>query len=208
MKLPRLTAALLAVIASALLTTASAVAQEAYTRKPVNMRAGPDRNYPLVAWLPGGATVYVNGCLNDYRWCDVTAGPNRGWIYAGNLEYTYQGRPVTIYGNGQNLALPVIAFILGNYWNDYYRDRPWYGGYNQWNNWRPGTRPPVWRPQPPRPPIVRPQPPRPPIVVQPPRPRPPVVQPPPRPQPQPPRPIPMPKPREQAPVNPPNGSLR
>jgi len=203
MKLPRLCSSLLAVVAAALFA-GSVAAQEAYTRKPVNMRAGPDRNYPLVIWLPGGSTVYVNGCLSDYRWCDVTAGPNRGWIYAGNLEYTYQGRPVTIYGNGQTLALPVIGFILGSYWNDYYRDRPWYGGYNQWNNWRPGQRPPVWRPQPPRPPIVRPQPPRPP-VIQPPRPRPPVVQPP---RPQPPRPIPMPKPQERPPVNPPNGSLR
>ena len=215
MKFSRLCASLL-IVASALTFASAAAAQEAYTKKPVNVRAGPDRNYPLVAWLPGGAIVYVNGCVEDYRWCDITSDATRGWVYAGNLEYTYQGRPVPIYGNGPTLALPIISFILGSYWNDHYRDRPWYGNQNQWNNWRPGVRPPPRpgvRPQPPRPPVVRPQPPRPPITVQPPRPpRPPVTQPSPRPQPPgsmpPGRPQPMPKPSERPPVNPPNGSLR
>lgn len=221
MKISRLYAVLLAVVAA--LTLSSVVAaQEAFTTKAVNVRAGPDRQYPLVVWLPAGSQVFVNGCLDDYRWCDVSAGYDRGWVYSRNLQYTYQGRPVPIYGNGSNLALPIISFIVGSYWNDHYRDRPWYGSYNQWNNWRPGTRPPVWRPQPPRPPVVQPpRPPRPPVVVQPPRPpvvqpprpRPPAVQPP-RPSPpgtMPPgnvRPQPMPKPLERPPVNPPNGSLR
>lgn len=177
---------LLATCAAAL--AASVQAQEAITTKQVNLRAGPDRGYPLVTWLAAGTAVQVNGCLSDYRWCDVTAGPDRGWVFARNLQYSYQGQPVAIYGNGAQLALPIIGFILGSYWSDYYRDRPWYRSQNQWNNWRPGNRPPpVWRPppQPPRPPVVRPQPPRPPGVRPP---RPPVIQP------QPSRPIPMPKP--------------
>lgn len=172
------------VAVSALMLTPVALAQEAVTVKDVNVRAGPDRGYPLVAWVSGGTSVYVNGCLDDFRWCDVTAGANRGWVYARNLQYIYQGQPMTIYGNGQTLALPIISFILGSYWNDNYRNRPWYGNQNQWSNFRPGYRPP-------RPPIIRPQPPRPPIQIQPPRPRPPVVRPqpqPPRPQVQPPRP--------------------
>lgn len=220
MKLSRLYAVLLAA-AAALTLTSVVAAQEAFTTKDVNVRAGPDRAYPLVVWVPGGTAVYVNGCLDDYRWCDVTVGPDRGWVYAKNLQYTYQGQPMTIYGNGQTLALPIISFILGSYWNDNYRNRPWYGSQNNWNNWRPGNRPPNWRPQPqpPRPPIVRPQP-RPPITVQPPRPpRPqqPSIQPPRPSQPgtMPPgggRPQPMPKPQERPqerpPVNPPNGSLR
>jgi len=176
----------------ALLLASASLAQEAFTTKPVNVRAGPDRGYPLVVWLPAGTAVYVNGCLGDYRWCDVTAGPDRGWVFARNLQYSYQGQPVTIYGNGAQLALPIVSFILGSYWSDYYRDRPWYRSQNQWNTWRPGSRPPPgWRPppQPPRPPVVRPQPPRPPVVRPP---RPPVVQPQP---PRPPRPIPMPKPQ-------------
>ena len=164
------------VTVSALMLTSVAVAQEAVTVKDVNVRAGPDRGYPLVAWVPGGSVVYVNGCLNDYRWCDVTAGASRGWVYAKNLQYTYQGQPMTIYGNGQTLALPILSFILGSYWNDNYRDRSWYRNQNQWDNFRPSYQPPIQRP---RPQIVRP---RPPIQIQPPRPSPPFVTPrPPRP---------------------------
>ena len=193
------------VAVSALMLTSVALAQEAVTVKDVNVRAGPDRAYPLVVWVPGGSTVYVNGCQSDYRWCDVTAGANRGWVYAKNLQYIYQGQPMTIYGNGPTLALPIISFILGSYWNDNYQNRPWYRNQNQWNNFRPGYRPPVFRPptQPPRPQIVRPQPPRPPVVQpQPPRPpRPPMqIQQPPRQMPPgnvgPARPQPMPKPSE------------
>ena len=114
---------------------------------------------------------------------------------AGYLRATcstaIRGQPVTIYGNGAQLALPIVGFILGSYWNDYYRDRPWYRSQNQWNTWRPATdrhragvhrhnrRPPVVDPAATGPPVVRP-------------PWPPVVQPQP---PRPPRPIPMPKPQ-------------
>ncbi len=214
MKFSRLYAILLALVATLTFTSVVA-AQEAFTTRQVNLRAGPDRGYPLVGWVQAGATVYVNGCVDDYRWCDVTVDGNRGWVYAKFLEYTYQGRPTVIYGNGQTLALPIISFILGSYWNDHYRDRPWYNTQNNWNNWRPGNRPPpVWRPQPqrPRPPVVQPpRPPRPPVVIQPPRPRPPAVLPP-RPSPPgtmpPGRPQPMPKPQAQPPVNRPNGSLQ
>jgi uncharacterized protein YraI len=64
---------------------AGAYAQWAYTAKDVNLRAGPARDFPLVARLPRGLSVSVAGCLSDFRWCDVVAGPNRGWVYAGNL---------------------------------------------------------------------------------------------------------------------------
>lgn len=206
----------LAVASSVLIFSASAAAQQAVTNKAVNVRAGPDRGYPLVAWVPAGSLVYVNGCLEDYRWCDVTAGNERGWVYAKNIDYTYQGQPRAIYGNGQNFALPILSFIIGSYWNDNYRDRSWYRTQPQWNNWRPGNRPPPGyrpdprppqpivrpNPRPPhdytpgsRPPNVRPPEVRPPIVRPQPQPqRPPNVNPPPRPQPTPqPRPTPPPR---------------
>jgi uncharacterized protein YraI len=137
-------------ISAATLLAASAAAQQAYTTRQVNLRAGPDRGYPQVAVVYARQAVYVNGCITDYRWCDVTAGPNRGWAYAAFLEYPYQDNRLPIYGNGPVLALPIVSFILGNYWGDHYRNRPWYGQQNNWNNWRPGNRPPPnWqRPQP------------------------------------------------------------
>ena len=175
----------IAVMLTMTVLVASAAAQQAYTTRQVNLRAGPDRGYPQVAYVGAGQSVYVNGCISDYRWCDITAGPNRGWAYAKFIEYPYQDRRVVIYDNGATLALPIVSFILGSYWNDNYRNRPWYGQQNNWNNWRPGNRPPPAygngygngnrfrpQPQPTRPPVVeRPNPGRP--QTQPPRSQPP-----------------------------------
>lgn len=147
--LPRLTQVLVGVVGASVLA-ASAAAQQAYATRQLNLRAGPDRGYPLVATVAPGYRVYVNGCLDDYRWCDVTAGASRGWAYSKFIEYPYQNRRLSIYDNGPTLALPIIPFILGSYWNDHYRSRPFYNRYDGWNQWRPGNRPPPnWQPQPP-----------------------------------------------------------
>ena len=185
----------LAASAAALALTMPAIAQaqQAQTAKWVNLRAGPARDYPLVVSFPPGVPIAVQGCVDGYGWCDVI-GPSgeRGWVYAGNIVYPYQSGYVPITQYGAVIGFPVVTFVIGNYWGDYYRGRPWYGSMNRWHNhpppvWRPPSRPPGWRPPPPRPfpPQVQPPRPRPPSI-QPPRPQPPSVRPPPpRPQPQP-----------------------
>jgi uncharacterized protein YraI len=177
---------------------AAAQAQQAQTAKWVNLRAGPARDYPLVASFPPGVPIAVQGCIGGYSWCDVVGpGGERGWIYAGNIVYPYQSAYVPVIQYGAVIGIPVITFVIGNYWGDYYRHRPWYGNMQHWHNhrpppgWRPPpSRPPGWRPPPPPrpyPPQVQPPRPRPPIM-RPPRPEPPSVRPPPRPQPRPSRP--------------------
>jgi uncharacterized protein YraI len=94
--------------------------------------AGPGQDYPMVARLGPGVAVRVQGCLSDYTWCDVTFGPNRGWVYGGELGYAYQSRRVPIVDYGPRLALPVISFTLGNYWDRYYRGRNFYHERNDW----------------------------------------------------------------------------
>ena len=143
-----------------------AAAQTAYTGRDVNVRAGPDKGYPLVAWLPSDTPVNVYGCLDGYTWCDVSSGPNRGWVYANFLYYPYASGQVPIYTYGPQLNIPLIAFSLGTYWGSYYAGRPWYSNQNYWSGYRPppprppphyrpppypGGHPPGWRPPPPLP---------------------------------------------------------
>ena len=116
----------------ALLVPAAAFAQEAYTNRTTNMRAGPNTQFPLVASIPGGAYVHVNGCVEGYSWCDVSAGPNRGWIYADFLSYPYQNQPVTVISAGPAIGFPIVSFSVGNYWDSYYVGRPWYGNRSYW----------------------------------------------------------------------------
>jgi uncharacterized protein YraI len=112
-------------------------AQEAFTTRTVNVRAGPDTSYPAVATLGGGAPVEVMGCLDDWSWCDVVFGYNRGWVYAPYLTYVYQGARVPFYTYAPSFGIPIVAFSLGSYWDRYYRGRPWYGRRDYWERREP-----------------------------------------------------------------------
>ncbi len=160
-----------------LAVSAVSFAETAYTTKSVNLRAGPSRDYPLVARVPGGIPLEINGCVDDWTWCDVSLGLDRGWIYAGSLEYPYENRRVVILGHGPLFRFPVVTFSVGPYWDTYYRGRPWYSRRSYWDHrpparhWvrPPSSHPPAVRPARPvvvRPPVVhpRPQPARPPVV--------------------------------------------
>ena len=125
----------------------------AITAKMANLRAGPNRDYPVVTILLPNVPVQVLGCLPHYSWCDVLWGPTRGWIYGGNLVYIYDGRPVALPDYGQQIGLAIVGFALADYWFNHYRGRAWYRDRVQWEH-RPHYRPPP--PPPPRPPPPRP----------------------------------------------------
>jgi uncharacterized protein YraI len=167
-----------ALLAAALLLPAGARAQvvivpqarmtQAFTTQSVNLRAGPDRSFPLVSWLPGGTPVSIFGCLNGWHWCDVAVGFNRGWVSGRFLSITVGNQPVMIMNSGPRVGVPVVTFSVGPYWGAHYRNRAWY---NQ-------PPPPQFRPPPPgRPPPGPPPPARPPSSA-PPSARPPSAAPP------------------------------
>jgi len=211
-----------------LVVPGTSLAETAYTTKSVNLRAGPSRDYELVARAPAGVPVDVYGCVDDWTWCDVSLGDDRGWVYAGNLVYPYRDRRVVILGNGPLFGFPIVTFSVGPYWDTYYRGRPWYSRRTYWARRTPpahwnrpsGSRPPGYRPPGSRPPGYRPPGSRPPAVqapaVRPPRPA--VVRPPAyRPQQPQPRPShggrpevarPQPQPGRAAPVKPPDNRGR
>ena len=176
---------------------ATAMADVAYTTTAVNLRAGPDAEYPLVRWVPEGTQVEVHGCLGDFRWCDVEVYGDRGWMFASYLIYSYQNQRLPIITYGPTIGLPILGFSI-DYWDNYYSHRPWYQDRSRWAGRyrpeyrpdyrperRPDYRPPQYRPPQPRPPqyyppgVQRPRdyPPnaRPPLIQQP---RPPLQRPP------------------------------
>lgn len=175
-------------VALGLVTSAGALGQTAWIERWASLRAGPDRDYPRVARIPPGTPVEVIGCLDDWAWCDIIVGPDRGWVWSGNLVYPYGDHRVRIIEIGPDIGLPIVRFTFGPYWDSYYRTRPWYSRRYYWSR-RPARPRRPWV----RPPNARPRP-RPPAVARPPVPRPPVARPP-RPSVRPARPVKPPKPR-------------
>jgi len=154
---------LLAAAAFMGMATSAALAQNAYTTANVNMRAGPSTEYPKVATLPNGAAVDVHGCLENWNWCDTSWRGIRGWVSGRYLQMLYNNRRVYLPEYAPRIGIPIITFSFGNYWDRWYRDRPWYRERDRWRDFRPfPPRPGAGNPPPPPPPgWDRPRPPRP-----------------------------------------------
>lgn len=120
---------------------ASAMAADGYVTGQVNMRAGPDTSYPSVTVLGTGTEVSIQGCVDGWSWCDVITGGNRGWVAGSYLQENYQGQRVLVPAYGVQIGIPIITFVFGTYWDDYYRNRPWYSQREHWSQVTPNYRP-------------------------------------------------------------------
>lgn len=140
--------AISALVALGLLAApAIASAETAYTNAAVNLRAGPDAGYPRIATLRAGQRVEIHGCINDWSWCDISVGRERGWVSAGYLGSDYRGRRVAVSGYGTQMGLPVLGFVLGTYWDSHYRGRSWYSQRSHWEQHPPANTRKNSRPQ-------------------------------------------------------------
>jgi uncharacterized protein YraI len=112
-----------------------------------------------VARLAPAQSFDVLGCTSGFGWCDVVLPDGlRGWVYAGSIDYVWEDRRVPLGTYGALIGVPIVAFVIGNYWGDHYRDRSWYGDRRWWGHrsppppvagWRPLPAPrPDWRPNP------------------------------------------------------------
>ena len=141
-------------VGALLLTVSGALmAQNAETTDNASVRAGPDPSYPEVAQLDADTPIQVMGCLDDWSWCDVAFGDNRGWLYSPDITYAYQGGYVPLYSYAPGLGIPVVAFSLDGYWGSHYHNRPWYGQREDWahrtiHHQRPSGPPPSAGPPP------------------------------------------------------------
>ncbi|MHB1058933.1 MAG: SH3 domain-containing protein [Rhodanobacter sp.] len=180
-RLARFALASLSLASVSLAFPALAHAADGYVTGNVNLRAGPDAGYPLIDLIPAGTEVDVQGCTEGWEWCDVIVYGNRGWVAGNYVEYEYQDGPVLLPAYGARVGIPIVTFVIGTYWDNHYRSRPFYRERDRWYHRPIVHRPPPpplhhpYRPRPPvhgapghgRPPVGRP---RPPVAPRPPRP--------------------------------------
>jgi uncharacterized protein YraI len=147
-----------------------AQSQTVQVRWSGSLHAGPSSSYPILGYLPASRMLFLNGCLADYAWCDVAAGPVRGWIDANNLFLPQNGPYFDAFGHAFYVpAFPVTYFSPADYWHNFYQDQPWYANHTQWEGWSWWEYSQRW----PQTPVLYQTPVYHPPVVIPPRPRPP-----------------------------------
>lgn len=121
-------------MAFALITTTAAHAgTSGFTTTDLNLRTGPDIDFPVIDVIPEGDDVYVEGCLRDESWCDVSWYDYRGWVYSEYLAFDYRGDYVLLPDLGLSVFdIPVISFTTHRYWNRHYVGWPWYEDRYRW----------------------------------------------------------------------------
>jgi uncharacterized protein YraI len=119
---------ILAALAFLAATGAAGLAHAAagYTTGNVNMRAGPDTSFPVVATVPAGAPVQIFGCVKGWSWCDTLWAGSRGWVSGAYLNAAWQGATVPFVAYAPRLGVPVVAYNPNVYYQRYYVGRPWY----------------------------------------------------------------------------------
>ncbi|MDI4667019.1 SH3 domain-containing protein, partial [Xanthobacter autotrophicus] len=133
----------------------SAQAAPGYSTANVNIRTGPDTEFPSLGVIPEGSPLEIEGCLQDESWCDVVWQDYRGWVYSEYLGFEQQGRTAVLPDWGlAAVGVPVVAFAASQYWNQYYVGRPyyvnqpWYADRYRWEGYAPRPRPGWYGPPP------------------------------------------------------------
>lgn len=129
--------------------SAAAQAAPGVSTADVNLRSGPDTEYPSAGVIPEGSPIEVEGCLSDESWCDVVWSGNRGWVFSEYIAFDQRGEYVPLPDVGiAAFHIPVVRFIANDYWGRYYVSRPWYADRARWIKFAPRPRP-GWHAPPP-----------------------------------------------------------
>ncbi|CFX11935.1 Ligand-binding protein SH3 [Candidatus Filomicrobium marinum] len=121
--------------AAALMVLASAAAQAApgFSTANVNLRTGPDIDFPAIDVIPEGDDVEIMGCLDDESWCEVLWDGDRGWVFSEYLAFDGPGGYVSLLDVGPAAYhVPFVTFAARSYWDRYYVGRPWYSERARW----------------------------------------------------------------------------
>jgi uncharacterized protein YraI len=120
------------IAAAVLCAPLMAQAIEGWVIDDISLQAGPDPAYPSIVELNAGTPVSIQGCIDGWTWCDVIANADRGWVPGTFLEEDYGGQRVVVIDYGPQIAIPVVTFSLGVYWDQHYHNRPFYTQRQQW----------------------------------------------------------------------------
>ncbi|MEN3977131.1 hypothetical protein [Emcibacter sp. SYSU 3D8] len=124
-----------AVIAATAITSAMpAHAVPGHATPRLEIKAGPDDGYPTVATVRYDTRLEINGCLRNWRWCDVSTSRTRGWVHGRDIQVDRGGRRLDW---GTPWGVPQSDFDFDSYWDRNYRGQEFYRQRNRWERFDP-----------------------------------------------------------------------
>jgi uncharacterized protein YraI len=104
---------------------------------PVDLRSGPDESFPIVASIPSKEHMELEGCLQNWTWCDISWNGQRGWVSGHAIEAIYQNKTSYVADIASTANVPVITYNTGTYWDTHYRTAPFYTQREHYIHWTP-----------------------------------------------------------------------
>jgi uncharacterized protein YraI len=125
-----------ALVTAGFLVAAPAYADsiKGYTNSNVGLLAGPGLDYPTVSEVQSGVNVDIHGCVQGFLWCDVDWNGQRGWIEGRFLDSIYKDKRASIITSGSQENVPTVVWEQRTYWDNNYRDRPFYTERRYWTS--------------------------------------------------------------------------
>lgn len=94
-------------LAGMLLATSAFAESAATAWTDLNLRAGPNVTYPIIAVIGANQEVSVDGCLEVSNWCRVAYGEFNGWASGEYLTATVQA---PIAANRERLMVGTVTY--------------------------------------------------------------------------------------------------
>src|SRR5690606_28065114 len=99
-----------ALFAAAVLAAPPAFAQTAVmATTDLNVRAGPGPQYPVVGTISANGEATLQGCIENSRWCQVSAAGIEGWSWSDYLVIDQSGTQIVVTERPAELV-PVIGY--------------------------------------------------------------------------------------------------
>ena len=119
------------VLGATVIVSAPANAVPGYSTDRLEVKSGPDYDYPTVGYARTGTRIEINGCLRDWSWCDVSTPRDRGWVRGEDVQAERSGRRIAY---GAPWGVPNIQFNVGTYWDSNYKGRRFYRERSRWDD--------------------------------------------------------------------------
>ncbi len=121
-----------AIAALLLGATSSAFAYDGFATGNVNLRAGRTSSIRSLRRSPPAPPLSIQGCTDAWEWCDVVFEDARGWVAGNYIQYEYNDQPVLLPSYGAVIGVPIVSFVIADYWGHYYRNRPFWAEHEHW----------------------------------------------------------------------------